>query len=371
MFFLSDDERRLLSRKLWPEVRVSGVAEELRGWNWDKAPLSPIYDCKLSVGEVASQLCSSGRDLYLRRALGLGGDRTAGKPSPVDIVRGVITEAKGIIYEYGAGCVPWLADWADMGRSPEENGQVSRVGSVPNGNGNGNGNGNRGADYANIGLIPVSTTAVGHRNERDTINKDANQVIRCSHVEDSHDSNGSGGQVTRKRTALTQGQIETLTLVREFTARRVVSSVEGALSRYPTVGADSLVTEALPVVAGYRLDGRLLSLASNLCLDALKLGEWVPVVLKFGPRREFHRLIATGYALVMESLWECPVNVGCVTYVKIAKGRVTVERDLFVIGDELRQQFIELRDERARLIEEEIDPGPCAECYKGCPDYGR
>ncbi|RLC95739.1 MAG: type I-A CRISPR-associated protein Cas4/Csa1, partial [Chloroflexi bacterium] len=44
MYFLSEQEKRLLLRRLLPQARDRGIAEELRGWNWDKPPLSPIYD---------------------------------------------------------------------------------------------------------------------------------------------------------------------------------------------------------------------------------------------------------------------------------------------------------------------------------------
>ncbi len=82
---------------------------------------------------------------------------------------------------------------------------------------------------------------------------------------------------------------------------------------------------------------------------------------------EFHRLGTNGYALVLESLHEYPVNLGCIVYVEFQQGRLLIERDFHIIGDELRQQFIDDRDQRARLVEEEIDPGLPAECYQGCP----
>ena len=75
----------------------------------------------------------------------------------------------------------------------------------------------------------------------------------------------------------------------------------------------------------------------------------------------------TGYALVLESLYERPVDVGCVVYARFVQGRVVIERDFHPIGDELRQWFIEERDEKARLVAEEIDPGLPSVCPKSCP----
>jgi len=67
MYFLNEDERRLVLHRLLPQARESPVSEELRGWNWDKPPLSPVYAARLGVSEIAGQYCSSGRDVYLRR----------------------------------------------------------------------------------------------------------------------------------------------------------------------------------------------------------------------------------------------------------------------------------------------------------------
>lgn len=69
MYFLSEEENRLVLRRLAPQARERGVAEELRGWNWDKPPLSPIFDTRLGVYEVAGHYCPTGRDIYLRRVM--------------------------------------------------------------------------------------------------------------------------------------------------------------------------------------------------------------------------------------------------------------------------------------------------------------
>ena len=106
----------------------------------------------------------------------------------------------------------------------------------------------------------------------------------------------------------------------------------------------------------------------RFCLTA-----FAPVVfdLKFGGRRDFHRLTTTAYALVLGSLHEYPVDVGCVIYVRFAGDRVLVERDLHLIDDELRQWFIDERDERMRMVAEELDPGKADDCAEDCPHAGR
>jgi len=41
-----------------------------------------------------------------------------------------------------------------------------------------------------------------------------------------------------------------------------------------------------------------------------------------------------------------------------------------VVGDELRREFIEVRDEIAELVDSGIDPGKPNQCPKFCSYYG-
>lgn len=393
MYFLSADERKLLLRKLLPEARSAGVVEELRGWNWDKPPLSPIYEGKLSVTEVASQLCASGHALYLRRVLGLRGEQPPGNGAPsgvlLGIVHEVVVEAKRIILEHGTGCLPALAQ---LNQSNIVNPQVrciapdgmGRLGNAANGHGSvlepsldvcspcehmGNGNTPNGLPCG--GEVEVRSTVAtrvapaGLKEEGSTGGLAVDSKVGVGMVDSE-----AGRTLIGTRSVGDRHVSSSALLVREHITRRVVSAVQEVLTSEPRIGSDALLAAALPVIVGYQLDGSLLGLTKYLTVDMLTIGEYVPVVVKFGPRREFHKLAVTGYAMVAESLWECPVNIGCVVYVSMRSGRVTVERDLHVIGDELRQQFVEARDERTRLVEEEIDPGFCAGCRDGCRLYG-
>ena len=40
MYFLSDEDRRMLLRRYLPQTREAPISDELRGWNWAAAPLS-------------------------------------------------------------------------------------------------------------------------------------------------------------------------------------------------------------------------------------------------------------------------------------------------------------------------------------------
>lgn len=153
----------------------------------------------------------------------------------------------------------------------------------------------------------------------------------------------------------------------KFEADRVTARLRDVLIRQPHIGVDSLVAQAIPVVVEQRLDGSYLGLSQHLSADAYTVSEPMVLDLKFGQRQAFHRLSTTGYALAMEAAYGYPVNLGCVVYADVKGSRVTVDRDFHIIDDELRQWFLEERDEKARLIHEQLDPGVAATCSPACP----
>lgn len=297
MYFLGQEEKRLLLRRLLPQARESEVHPDLRGWNWHQPPLSPIYEAKLGLYEIAGKYCPTSRDVYWRRVEGVKA------PPNVPMVEGqvlhrlittIILEAKRIIYREGVECVGGLA-------------ALERPG-----------------DF--LGDFPLPQGVEGLR--------------------------------------------EKIEALWRFEVHRVVARVGDVLARQPYIGPDSLVALALPVVVEQKLDGSFLGLSSHLSSDAFLFSEPMILDVKFGERRGFHRLATTGYGLVMESIYEFPIHVGCIVYPSFRGQRVLVERDFHLIDDELRQWFIEERDERMRMVEEEFDPGLAGECYELCPYWG-
>ena len=296
MYFLSEEERRYVLRKLVPEARREPVHEELRGWNWHQPPLAPIYEAPLGLWEVAGHYCQSGRDLFWRRVEG-----HKVPPNAAMIVGGalhrlvtrLILAAKRAIYAHGR-------------LSPDLLGQLE---APP-------------LDEPEVERLPEA----------------ARQAL------------------------LAQAEV-----LAAFERRRIAGRVEDILARQPHIGPDALAAWALPVVVEQRLDGRFLGLSSHLSVDAFAFGEPMIADLKFGPRQPFHRLTTTGYALVLESLTEMPIDVGCVVYPSFVNGALRLERDFHRLDDELRQWFVEARDERMRLVEEGIDPGRPAQCAEDCP----
>lgn len=148
---------------------------------------------------------------------------------------------------------------------------------------------------------------------------------------------------------------------------RISSRLQEVLALQPYINEDSLVSLAIPFVLEQRLDGSFLGLSPNLSTDAFVFSEPMIIDLKFGKREKFHHLTTTGYALVMESLYEYPINIGCIVYGEFKNGRLHVDKDIHIINDELRQWFVEERDEKSRMVYDEFDPGKSDNCYDSCP----
>ena len=160
---------------------------------------------------------------------------------------------------------------------------------------------------------------------------------------------------------ITQEVGENLRKLWSFEVSRIVSSIFAYLGKYRYLSEDSLINHALPFVVEHKLDGQYLGLSSNLSADAINMGGMLICDLKTGPKKDFHRLSSTGYALVYESLYEVSINIGCTVYLSFPKNHPTphIERDFFIISDELRQWFIEERDQMQDMIFYERDPGRC------------
>jgi CRISPR-associated protein Csa1 len=298
MYFFSEEERKYLLKKLIPMAREKGIAEDLRGWNWHSTELSPAHDIILPVWEVSDRYCETGRDSFLRHV------QKVSVPASEEMVAGRIyhqamaelyPSAKRLIYREGLGICTNLAEIL-MERLPD---------------------------------------AVIEAEEE------------LAQVKDSTELAKDVGDNLRK--------------LWSFEVSRIVFSIYAYLGKYKYLSDDSLINHALPFVVEHKLDGQYLGLSSNLSADAISMGGMLICDLKTGPKRDFHRLSATGYALVYESLYEVPINIGCTVYLSFPKNHPTphIDRDFFIISDEVRQWFIEERDGKQDMIFYERDPGKC------------
>jgi len=307
MYFPTEEERKNLIKGLLPKSRKLDVNEELRGWNWHKPPLEPIYEVKLALHEVAGYYCPTGRDIYLKRVQGI-----VVRPNKAMVIGGLLhealayllTRAKREIYLKGiGGCEEALEALRDP--------KISVIG-----------------DFI-----------------RDIDKSEINALTKQEF----------------------EGVRKKISLIWKHQTNALIFEAQELLTKQPYIGVDSLVSLAIPITVEQKLDGSFLGLSKYLSADAYRFYETMILDLKFGRPQSFHRLATTGYALVMEALYEYPINCGCIVYPEFKNERLIIQKDYHLIDDELRQWFIEARDEKMRMVYDEIDPGKPDECYDNCP----
>ncbi len=307
MYFLSPEEHKYVTRKLLMEARRDEIHPDLRGWNWAQPPIVAIHRSRLGISDIASLYCETGRDIYLKKVSKVGFRTNEAMVEGLllhRIVSEVFTKSKILIY-----------------RNPSITSQEF---------------------IYELGEIDVEHVAKGWG------------------FGDTDDLN--------ERTPLTPEMISKAKLLWEFEKTRIAYRIDDIRSRYPYCEADSFVFLVLPVVVEQRLNGTFLGLSQNLAVDGYIFSQGMVADIKFDPsEREFHKLTTTGYAMVMESLYEFPVDIGCIIYVRFKDNQIRLKREFHHISDELRQWFIEERDKKMRMIDDEMDPGKPDSCYNICP----
>lgn len=300
MYFLNNQERRLLLKGYLPKSRKAYIDGDLRGWNWDRPPLEPIYELKIPLYEIANKYCKTCRDVYLRRIAKIKSKRNKAMIEGTilhETIVNFIIKAKKLIYQEGP----------------------------------------KNIDKVLSQLEVIDFKAV--EKHKDILNEEETDIKNKVKILWNYEYNSA------------------------------VSRIQNVLSRQPYINEDSLVSQAFPVVVEQKLNGSFLGLSPYLSADAFTMTEPMIVDLKFGDKKDFHKLSTTGYALVMESLFEFPVNIGCIVYGKIKDDRIIIEKEFHIIDDEMREWFIDERNERMYMLFEEIDPGMPEECYETCSYY--
>ena len=295
-------------RVLRKEFEVRGVSEELRGWSFENPPVQPPGEAyMLSVSELAGRYCSVMRDLYLRKVLKVK------LPPSIKLVRGLT---------FHKICYFTLFE-------------VKR-------------------------MIFDRERASGFDIVEELLPKDYD-VLKTSLAE----AEKAVGEVSKDEKA--QLESEALSLYR-FLVIQAAARVDSALSKYPHATPDSIVNVAVPPVVERKVDGSLVGLSSELSVDIYTPYNAV-ADLKTGEVRSFHPLTAAGYALALEAEENIPVNYGLIIYVHVMDGVPRFRLKCFTVSDELRREFLELRDEAYELLVLGKDPGKPPRCPSYCPYY--
>ncbi|MEO9295886.1 MAG: type I-A CRISPR-associated protein Cas4/Csa1 [Nitrososphaera sp.] len=309
MYFLSAEDRRKLFKGLVSRGRSMTVDDSLRGWNWDKPPVEPPFDTiKLGVYEVANHYCESGRDIFARRI-----DGVKGTPSK-DMVR-------GLVYHYA------VADEISIAKS-----HMYREG-------------------------PLGSANLYEHLKAKADERYASYMLTY-------------GEQFREA-AFTEADIEEVRMNLDklwtYEATQMAASIKSILSKQPRIGIDALVHTAIPVIVEQKIDGNALGLSTHLSVDAFSFDSIV-LDMKTGEEKEFHKLSTTGYALVYESIFEYPINVGCIVYVNFYRNSPVpiIKRVPHLIDEPLRREFLESRDLKMKMIYDRRDPGLPRRCYSKC-----
>jgi CRISPR-associated protein Csa1 len=127
---------------------------------------------------------------------------------------------------------------------------------------------------------------------------------------------------------------------------------------------------ALPFLVEHKVDGSLLGLSGLLSVDCYDYLHGVIFDLKYlrpGSTAEpWRRLYSAGYAIALESVYEIPIDVGCVVCISLVNNQLKVSRDLFFIGDDVRGWWLEERDKKLEIVAQKKDPGLPKKCYDAC-----
>ena len=169
-----------------------------------------------------------------------------------------------------------------------------------------------------------------------------------------------------------QGNLEIIKKYAGMVWKHVLTNAESkfrdAMSSQPYSTEEDMIATSAPFLIEHKISGELIGCSGILSVDCYDYLHNIMFDVKTGIKKEEvnpYKLYATGYALVFESIYEVPVDIGCTVFLNFKDDRLLVERDLFHISDDLRSWWIEERDKKLEMVYEEKDPG-MAQCKRKC-----
>jgi len=157
--------------------------------------------------------------------------------------------------------------------------------------------------------------------------------------------------------------------VAEYVHAQARASILKRQAEQPYASRRDVLQTSLPFLIEHKISGGLLGLSELLSIDALDYLHNIVFDLKVGKQEEAYRLYCTGYALVFESVYEVPIDTGCLVYVDFKGEKLHVTKDLFHLSDNLRSWWIEERDKKLEMVSTNEDPGKPSSCPKTCMYY--
>lgn len=283
------------------------VSSELRGWNWSNDLLSPpMENVYFGVSELANRYCPNFRDIYLRRVAGIFA------PITFKTVRGWLYHA------LSSRCASLIKS------------TLYSTGLI------------RGIDL--IRLLEEKRKSV------------VDSLFLEYRVKRYLDS---------KNLELLKND---LSILYDYFIVQAASRLDVVLSEVKYARLESIVNRVIPQFSEKLVDGRLIGLSKELRIDVM-LDNRVIIDIKTGDVRDFHKYALAGYALAIESDLETPIDYGLITYLSVVDGHVKINNKMYFIGDEIRREFIEIRDEAFNILSLGEDPGKPSTCPEYCIYY--
>jgi len=154
-------------------------------------------------------------------------------------------------------------------------------------------------------------------------------------------------------------------LVWDYTISACKSSFLKAKAEQPYASEEDVIATSIPFLVEHRMDGTLLGCSGIIAVDCYDYLRNIVFDVKLSSSKNM-RLYTTGYALVIESLYEIPVDIGCTVSVSFKKDRLALSKDIYYIDANLRNWWIEERDKKAEIVYNQVDPGKPDECNPKC-----
>ena len=285
MYFLSSLDQKKLFDKVLRAAREVGVSEDLRGWNWNRPPLRPVYEEKIPMYSVCSKYCPTSRDVFLNKVKGITGKTN----EPVILGTAIHKTVSTVISSFLDGSIPSFDDW-----------------------------------YA--------------------------ETLRSKNVSCAIDA--------VKEKAKT---------VWNYVLKNCEIQYTNRLSEQPYASRRDALATSVPFLVEHKVSGELLGLSGLLSIDCYDYLRGIVFDLKVAHEyKDWYRLAPTGYARVLESVYEVPIDAGCIVYLWFQGNELRASKDMFFINDDLRSWWLEERDQKLSIVAQKMDPGIPPKCYEDC-----
>lgn len=151
----------------------------------------------------------------------------------------------------------------------------------------------------------------------------------------------------------------------DYTMATCRSAYLKARAEQPYASEEDVISTSIPFLVEHRMDGSLLGCSGIISVDCYDYLRNIVFDVKVAAMPA-NKLYTTGYALVIESLYEIPVDIGCTVSITFRDGRMFISKDIHFIDANLRSWWVEERDRKAEIVYNQTDPGKPESCSPRC-----